>query len=144
MVAGVFTGGHLGSVFPALVLGGGRWNHDAVAGRNPVAHSGSIHPTTGRPGSGSGALTGQLASDMSEAAPNSLSAALMDSWLALIASHASLASRVASIATSAGWSTTRSLLAVIISFFELHNCLPNPRRTVSLGSVNSLVTACMV
>jgi hypothetical protein len=39
---------------------------------------------------------------MSDAAPNSLNTALIDSQLVLMASHASLASRVASIATSAG------------------------------------------
>ncbi len=38
-----------------------------------------MHPITGRPGGRGWALTGPLASDMSEAAPNSLSAALIDS-----------------------------------------------------------------
>ncbi len=87
------------------------------------------------------ALVGPLASDMSDAAPKSLNAALIDSRLVLMASHASLASRVASIATSASWPIARSLLRAIISFFELPNCFPNPRRTVSLGSVSSLAAA---
>jgi hypothetical protein len=81
---------------------------------------------------------------MSEAAPISLSAALIDSLLTLMASHASLASRVAFVATLAGWPTARFLLKVMISFFELPSCFPNPRRTVSSGSVSSLVTASAV
>ncbi len=47
-------------------------------------------------------LTGPLASDISDAAPISLSAALIDSRLILMASHASFARRVASVATLAG------------------------------------------
>jgi hypothetical protein len=54
---------------------------------------------------------------MSDAAPISLSAALIDSRLVLMASHASFASRVASIATLADWPTARSLLMAMISFF---------------------------
>ncbi len=56
----------------------------------------------GPPGNAGRDLTGPLTSDMSEAAPISLSAALIDSWLARMASHASLARRVASVATLAG------------------------------------------
>jgi hypothetical protein len=60
-----------------------------------------MFPITGLAEGGHWALVGLLASDMSEAAPNSLNAVLIDSRLALIASHASPASRVASIATLA-------------------------------------------
>ncbi len=59
-------------------------------------------PIAGLPAATGGGLTGPLASDMSEAAPLSLSAALIDSRLALIASPASLASRVASVAMPEG------------------------------------------
>ncbi len=69
-----------------------------TAGRLPA---GSSHPIDGLPDGRVCDLTGPLASDMSEAAPISLSAALIDSWLTLMASHASLASRVASVATLA-------------------------------------------
>ncbi len=70
---------------------------------------------------------GPLASDMSEAAPISLSAVLIDSRLALMASHASPASRVTSVDTLAGSPTARFLLKVMISFFELPSCFPNPK-----------------
>jgi hypothetical protein len=53
-------------------------------------------------------------------------------------SHASSAKRVASAATPAGWPTIKFLLKAMISFLELPNCLPSPRRTVSSGSLSSL------
>jgi hypothetical protein len=56
----------------------------------------------GLPGNAGHGLTGPLTSDMSEAAPISLSAALIDSRLTWMASHALLARRVASVATLAG------------------------------------------
>ncbi len=86
---------------------------------------------------------GPLTSEMSDAAPSSLNAALIDSRLALMASHASFASRVASNAMPADWSTTRPLLTAIISFFEFPSCLPNPRSMVSSGSVISFAAASM-
>jgi hypothetical protein len=98
----------------------------------------------GLPSSMGRGLTGPLASDMSDAAPISLNAALIDSRFALMASHASLARRVASVATLAGWPTARFLLRAMISFFELPSCFPNPRRTVSSGLVSSLVAASAV
>jgi hypothetical protein len=60
--------------------------------------AGSSLPIDGLSGSRGCDLTGPLASDMSDAAPISLSATLIDSRLALMASHASLANRVASVA----------------------------------------------
>ncbi len=60
-----------------------------------------MFPTAGLAGGGHWALVGPLASDMSEAAPSPLNAVLIDSRLALIASHTLLASRVASTATPA-------------------------------------------
>jgi hypothetical protein len=87
---------------------------------------------------------GPLTSDISEATPNPLRAALINSRLALMASPASLANRVASVATPADWPTIRLLLKAIISFFEFPRCLPNPRSVVSLGSRISLATASMV
>ncbi len=106
--------------------------------------AGSSLPMDGLSGSMGCDLMGPLASDMSDAAPISLSAALIDSLLTLMASHASLAKRVASVATLAGWPTARFLLRAMISFLEPPNCFPNPRRTVSSGSANSLVTASAV
>ncbi len=55
-------------------------------------------PIAGLPDAIGGGLTGSLTSDMSEAAPISLSATLIDSRLALMASPASLANQVASVA----------------------------------------------
>ncbi len=59
--------------------------------------AGSSLPIAGLPDATGGGLTSPLASDMSKAAPISLSAALIDSQLALMASPASLANRVASV-----------------------------------------------
>ncbi len=87
---------------------------------------------------------GPLASDISEATPNHLKAALIDSRLNLMASLASSASRVASITTLADWPTIRLLLKAIISFFEFPRCLPKPRSVVLSGSWISLATASMV
>ncbi len=98
----------------------------------------------GLPDAAGGGLTGPLASEMSEAAPISLSAALIDSLLALMTSPASLANRVAFVAMPEGCPTARFLLRSMISFFELPSCFPKPRRTVSSGSVSSLATASMV
>jgi hypothetical protein len=141
-------------------IGPGCCTHSAPAGWGPVAHSrgggrcghvgsgtagllpaGSSLPMDGLSGNTGCDLMGPLASDMSDAAPISLDAARIDSRLTLMASHASLAKRVASVAMLAGWPTARFLLRAMISFLELPSCFPNPRRTVSSGSVSSLVAA---
>jgi hypothetical protein len=73
VVAGVWAGGH-----------------PDVTGLASAAHSGSMFPTAGFVEGGHWALVGPLASDMSDAAPSSLNAVLINSRLALMASHASL------------------------------------------------------
>jgi hypothetical protein len=72
--------------------------HPEAAARGPAAQSGSKSPITGLVGGGRWALVGPLASDISEAAPNPLRAALITSRLDLMASPALLASLVASTA----------------------------------------------
>jgi hypothetical protein len=66
---------------------------------------------------------GPLASEMSEATPNPLRAALITSQLDLMTSPASLTRLVASVATLAACPTIRLLLRVIMSFFEFPSCL---------------------
>jgi hypothetical protein len=122
------AGGH------AVVAGVQAGGHPVAISRDPVAQSVPKSPSTGLVGGGRWALVGPLASDMSEAAPSPLKAALINSRLVLMASPASLASRVASVAMSAAWPTIRLLLTAIISFFEFPRCLANPRSVVSSGS----------
>ncbi len=120
-MAGVWAGGHPGAV-----------------------QSGSKFPTAGLAGRGRWALVGSLASNISEATSSPLKAALIDSRFDLMASLASSASQLASVATLADWPTIRLLLKAIISFFEFPRCLPRPLSVVSSGSWISLATASMV
>jgi hypothetical protein len=128
MVMGVRSDAQVAPWPPEVILmGGGRGAHSDLANEGSPAHScsggrwappgsgtvdllaaGSNLPMAGLPGAAGCSLAGPLTSEMSEAAPISLSAALIDSPLPLMASPASLASRVASVAMPEGCPTASS------------------------------------
>ncbi len=117
-----------------VVAGVQKDGHPDAAGRLPVTHSAFKYPSTGLVGRGRWALVGLLTSDMSEAAPYPLRAAFIVSRLDLMASPASLASLVASVAMLAAWPTIRLLLRAIIFFFAVPSFLARSRNLSSLGS----------
>ncbi len=125
----------------AVVAGVQKGAHSGAAGRPPAAHSAFRSPSTGLVKVGRRTLVGPLTSDMSEAAPSPLRAAFIVSRLDLMASQASLASLLASVAMPAAWPTIRLLLRAIISFFAVPSFLVRSHNLSSPGSWISLATA---
>ncbi len=123
-----------------VVAGVQKGSHPDAAGRLPVAHSAFKSPNTGLAGGGRWALVGPLTSDMSEAASSPLRATFIVSRLDLMASPASLASLLASVATLAAWPTIRLLLRAIITFLAVPSFLARSRNLSSPGSWISLAT----